>query len=221
VVTGFYEWGAWVNGGAWIATRAGKVDFLYRNLDQVERTIAEAHQGIVHHDYPQQPAYGFYSVIYLAETEVCVPLFDPQGVLAALKADVAVYPARLRERVVNDALWSAEFTLTHARAFAAAGDLYNTAGCLTRAAAALTQALFALNQRYFMSDKRAVAIIETLPLHPPSYGARLEAIFGALGATPTTLNHCVDECAMLWRAVVDLTRGDYQPKFLLKSVGGV
>ena len=28
IVTGTYEWGPWVNGGAWIQTRAGKVDFL-------------------------------------------------------------------------------------------------------------------------------------------------------------------------------------------------
>jgi hypothetical protein len=42
-VTGFSEWGAWVNGGAWIETEAGKVDFLYRNLDQVRKTILEAH----------------------------------------------------------------------------------------------------------------------------------------------------------------------------------
>jgi predicted nucleotidyltransferase len=27
-VTGFYEWGPWVNGGAWIETKTGKVDSL-------------------------------------------------------------------------------------------------------------------------------------------------------------------------------------------------
>ncbi len=84
-VTGFYEWGRWVNGGAWIHTAAGKVDFLYRSLDQVRTTIADAGQGITVHDYDQQPAYGFYSVIYLAETQVCIPLFDPQGLVAELK----------------------------------------------------------------------------------------------------------------------------------------
>ena len=36
-VTNFYGWGPWVNGGAWIHTQDGKVDFLYRNLDQVRR----------------------------------------------------------------------------------------------------------------------------------------------------------------------------------------
>ncbi len=58
-VTDFYEWGAWVNGGAWIHTAQGKVDFLYRSLEHVQRTIDEAQQGITHHDYNQQPPYRF------------------------------------------------------------------------------------------------------------------------------------------------------------------
>lgn len=42
VITDFYEWGPWVNGGAWIQTRAGRVDFLHRNLVQVEQVIEDA-----------------------------------------------------------------------------------------------------------------------------------------------------------------------------------
>src|SRR5512139_1982541 len=141
-VTDFYGWGAWVNGGAWIHTPIGKIDFLYRNLDQVQKTIAEAQQAVSHHDYDQQPAYGFYSVIYLAETQICVPLHDPDGLIAGLKSQVALYPPRLRERVIADSLWAAEFSLLFARDFAARGDVYNTVGCMARIAAALTQALF-------------------------------------------------------------------------------
>ena len=85
VVTDFYGWGPWVNGGAWIHTIAGKLDLLYRNLHQVRQTIDEAQRGIVRHDYYQQPVYGFYSVIYLAETEACIPLHDPIGRIADLK----------------------------------------------------------------------------------------------------------------------------------------
>ena len=36
-VTDFYEWGPWVNGGAWIATENGHVDLLYRNIDHISR----------------------------------------------------------------------------------------------------------------------------------------------------------------------------------------
>src|SRR5215467_11028609 len=50
VVSGAYEWGRWVNGGAWIQTPSGKVDFLYKNIDQVQGVIAEAQSGIWHHD---------------------------------------------------------------------------------------------------------------------------------------------------------------------------
>jgi predicted nucleotidyltransferase len=34
-VTGFYEWGPWVNGGAWIHNQHGKVDFIYIGLSQI------------------------------------------------------------------------------------------------------------------------------------------------------------------------------------------
>lgn len=212
VVTGFYDWGPWVNGGAWIFTGVGKVDFLYRNIDQVAKTIQEAHRGISRHDYSQQPAYGFYSVIYLAETQRCLPLHDPAGVIAGLKARVAMYPPRLKEKIVADSLWSAEFTLQHARSFAAAGDVYNTAGCLTRVAANLTQVLFALNETYFMSDKQVMAEIAAFPLLPPAYPERLVAILAHSGAAPTELGRAVGDIGILWQEVAALT-GTYRPQF--------
>lgn len=215
IVTDFYEWGAWVNGGAWIHTASGKVDFLYRNLEQVARTIDDAEQGIIHHDYPQQPPYGFYSVTYLAETQICVPLFDPTGVIAALKARVERYPELLHRRVVDDSLWSAEFTLLHARSFAAQGDVYNTVGCLTRAATNLTQALFALNRRYYMSDKRAMHEIDGFAAVPAGYTAALSGILAAPGHDVQTLTQSTAALETLWRRVVELTDGAYRPKFVM------
>ena len=41
IVTGMYEWGPWVNGGAWVQTPVGRVDFLYRNLDPVQVVIGK------------------------------------------------------------------------------------------------------------------------------------------------------------------------------------
>jgi hypothetical protein len=214
-VTGFYEWGPWVNGGAWIQTAAGKVDFLYRNLAQVQRTIEEAHQGILGHDYAQQPAYGFYSVIYLAETQICLPLFDPHGQIERLKARVASYPPLLKRRTIDIHLWSAEFTLIHARTFADQGDVYTTVGCLTRAVANLTQVLFALNEVYFISDKRAMAQVAGFRLVPPKYGERLARLLAQPGATPDQLRQTVADLSALWQEVVALTGTDYQPKFIL------
>lgn len=65
-VTGFYEWGLWVNGGAWINTVNGEVDFLYKNIDQIAKTIDNAKNGIWENNFEQQPPYGFSSIIFLA-----------------------------------------------------------------------------------------------------------------------------------------------------------
>lgn len=212
-VTGFYEWGAWVNGGAWIHTAQGKVDFLYRNLDHVRRTITEAEQGISHHDYAQQPAYGFYSVIYLAETQICLPLYDPEGHLADLKRRVATYPPRLKQKVLADSLWSAEFTLLHARNFAAQGDVYNTVGCLTRASSNLTQALFALNEQYFMRDKKVMETVAGFEHLPPGYVQEINHLLACPGDSVETLTKTVGELAQVWRAVVALPDVEYEAKF--------
>ncbi len=212
-VTGFYEWGAWVNGGAWIHTPQGKVDFLYRNLDQIQRTIAEAEQGISHHDYDQQPAYGFYSVIYLAETQICIPVHDPENLIAQLKRRVENYPPRLKQKVIADSLWSAEFTLLHARGFAAQGDIYNTVGCLTRVVSNITQALFALNERYFIRDKQVFDTIAGFPILPTGYIQQINRILACPGSTVQQLTRTVSDLEHTWHSVVSLTGVHYEPKY--------
>jgi predicted nucleotidyltransferase len=212
-VTDFYGWGAWVNGGAWIQTAAGKVDFLYRNLDQVQRTLDEARAGMLRHDYDQQPAFGFYSVIYLAETKVCLPLYDPLGRITRLKEQVAAYPPRLKEQTVSSNLWAAEFSLLHASGYARNGDVYATTGALGRAAANLTQALFALNETYFMNDKTAMQELAAFPLLPPGCVERLAAILGQAGRSTEELGESTRSLHGLWAEVVDLSGGTYRPAF--------
>ena len=212
-VTGFYEWGAWVNGGAWIHTEHGKIDFLYRNLDQVQRTIEEAQNGIVHHDYDQQPTNGFYSVIYLAETQICVPLYDPGKRIDRLKNQVEVYPPKLKRKIVADSLWGAEFTLLHAQSFATQGDIYNTVGCLTRAIANLTQALFALNERYFIRDKMVMETITNFRILPSGYIEQINHLLANPGSTAAQLMKTVSDLEQIWRNVASLPDPRYVPKF--------
>jgi predicted nucleotidyltransferase len=214
-VTDFYRWGRWVNGGGWLHTPDGKVDFLYRSIEHVERTIVEAQQGIIQHDFDQQPAYGFYSVIYLAETKVCLPLHDPQGQIARLKQQVASYPPLLKQQTVANMLWMAEFSLLHADGYASSGSVYAAAGTLTRVASYLTQALFALNETYFISDKTAVQEMAAFPLLPSDYTARLAAVLGQMGQTAAELQASVRAVRSLWSEVVQLTQGSYQPAFKL------
>jgi hypothetical protein len=208
-VTGYYAWGPWVNGGAWIQTAVGKVDFLYRNVDQVEQTIDEAQAGIVRHDFAQQPTFGFYSIMYLAETQICRPLYDPGHVVAHLKERVATYPPVLKQKVVADSLWSVEFTLLHADTHAGRGDVYNTVGCLTRCATNLAQALFALNEAYFLTDKRALRMIAAFPLQPDHYGERLCAVLACPGAKTASLQASVAAIRQLWRETRQLASEYY------------
>lgn len=222
-VTDFYGWGPWVNGGAWIRTAAGKVDFLYRNLDQVRRTIDDAIRGITSHDFNQQPAYGFYSVTYLAETHVCVPLHDPAGHITSMKQRVAVYPPLLKEKVIASNLWLAEFSIAHAAGYAERGDVYAVSGALTRTASFLTQVLFALNETYFMNDKTAMLEIDAgfhaaRPLVPPGYVHDLSRLLAHLGEMPAELAASTRAARDLWTSVVALARDagtSYRPAFKL------
>jgi len=216
-VTGFYEWGAWVNGGAWIQSRQGKIDFLYRNIHQVQQTIADAHQGIVHHDYDQQPTNGFYSVIYLAEIQICIPLYDPEMLLAGLKEQVKTYPPKLKQSIIANSLWSAEFTLLHARGFATRGDIYNTTGCLVRAASNLTQALFALNERYFIREKMVMDVIASFPVLPSGYVHQINRILARPGSTKPGLVKTVREMEKAWQSVVSLPGTQYEPLFKMEG----
>jgi len=212
-VTDFYGWGAWVNGGGWIHTAHEKVDFIYRNIQQVMRTIDQAEQGITGHDYFQQPAHGFFSTVYLAETQVCVPLYDPLGIIAAMKDRVAVYPPLLKEKTVASMLWLAEFSLIHAESFARGGDRFTTPGTLARAAYCITQALFALNETYYMSDKTALREMAAFAIAPEHFGERLGAVLAHPGETPEEMLRAVTALRGLWAEVVSLTGGKYSPAF--------
>jgi hypothetical protein len=154
-------------------------------------------------------------VIYLAETQICIPLYDPDGWIAQLKQQVATYPPKLRQRIVADSLWSAEFTLLHAHAFAAQGDIYNTVGCLTRVVSNLTQALFALNERYYIRDKQVMETLATFPLLPAGYVERVNRILASPGSTAPELTRSVQELEQVWRGVVSLAGVHYQPQFQL------
>jgi uncharacterized protein DUF4037/nucleotidyltransferase-like protein len=214
-VTNFYEWGPWVNGGAWIQTPAGKVDFLYRNLDQVETVIEEGFRGVWRYDYDQQPPYGFRSVVYFGETSICVPLHDPDGEITRLKQSIANYPEALRERIVQDSLWAAEFSLRFCRNFAEVADVYNAAGCMTRIAQYLVQALFALNEEYFVSDKYANRLIDQFSSRPCDFTSRLASVLANPGADTAALRSSAERLTSLWLETVDLTAGRYRPRFQL------
>lgn len=216
VVTGFYEWGPWVNGGAWLTIGGQRVDFIYRSLEHVARVLDDAEAGRYAHDYLQQPPFGFFGPTYLGEIAVCIPLFDPAARLDGLKRRVSVYPELLRQAVVRDQLWMAELTLgAFAPKFAARADAHGTATCLTRATNHLVLALFALNRTYPLNDKTALAEIAEFEQAPREFGPRINELFACLGASVAELDAAVERVGHLLREATELASGLYEPRFVL------
>lgn len=218
VVTDFYQWGPWVNGGAWLTIGGQRVDFLYRSLEHLERVIAEAEAGRYEVHYLQQPPFGFFSGTYLGEIAVCIPLFDPEAQFNLLKRRVADYPEALRRAVVRDYLFMAEFTLTaFAPKFAARSDAYGTAACLTRAVNELALALFALNRKYPINDKTVLAEVAEFERAPPEFGPRVQRTLAQLGTSAEELVAAVECVVQLLRETIARTDGLYHPRFTLPT----
>lgn len=213
-VTGFYEWGPWVNGGAWIETASGKVDFLYRNVEQVTSTIEAAKRGEWENHFEQQPPYGFTSVIYLGETNSCIPLYDPGEVITKLKEKIKTYPAKLKETIVQQSLWSLEFTIWHAEYFYRKQDLYNLMGCLTRGVKNVVNALFAINELYPMGDKRAIEILQSAGKIPLYLKEKVENV---LCADKDTIHDNIEALQELFDETSRLNKGAYKPFYNLKD----
>ena len=216
VVTDFYGWGQWVNGGAWLTIGGQRVDFIYRSLEHVERVIAEAEAGRYELDYMQQPPFGFFSATYLGEIAVCVSLFDPEARIEALKQRAVTYPEALRCAIVQDFLWQVEFNLSaFACKFAARADAYGTTACLTRVVNQLMLVLFALNRQYPLNDKTALAEVTEFAQAPQAFAARTQQIFARPGQSAAELAEAVNRTARLFQDTVALTEGRYQPRFIL------
>ena len=214
VVTRFYEWGPWVNGGAWLTIGGQRVDFLYRSIEHLERAIADAHAGKFEVHWGQQPPFGYLSATVLGELAICRPLFDPSGVVAELKRRVAPYPEALRRGLVQTQLWACEFALeSFAPKFVQRGDVLHTAGTLARVARQLALVLFALNRRYLLSDKTALAEIARFELAPPEFGPRVTRALAQLGESPAELARAVDALGALVAETVDRCGALYQRPF--------
>jgi hypothetical protein len=175
-VTDFYEWGPWVNGGAWIKNRISEIDLLYRNIEQIEQTIDDAKNGKYESNYEQQPPYGFISIIYLAETKYCIPLYDPNGILTKMKNEIKYYPKELKHSIIADSLWSVEFTLLHLDGFYAKEDIFNIYGCLTRALKNIFDTLYAINEEYIIGYKRTIKELENMKKVPNNLRKKIENI---------------------------------------------
>ena len=203
-VTDLGGWGPWVNGGAWLTIQGQRVDFLYRNIDFVTATLDECSAGSIRSDYWQQPAYGFHSYIYCAETAICRPLYDPDQVIDLLKAKVARYSPDLKQAIIKTFLWSARFTLNNTAKPASREEVYMVTGCLARAIHCLVQVLYALNETYYLSEKRLATDLRSFAALPDRFLDRISVILGATGTTSVQLQASLTQVEALYGEVAAL-----------------
>ncbi len=197
-------WGPWVNGCSWLTIGGQRVDFLYRNLTLVNATIDDCQAGRIRSDYWQQPAYGFHNFMYCTETAINQPLYDPERLIAQLKARVAQYPPKLKQAILDDFLWRARFTLDNISKAAARGEIYMTVGGLARAIHCLVQVLYALNETYYLSEKQLARDLSTFSIQPAHFLERINRILGAPGTSSAELVNTLARTEALYRECVAL-----------------
>lgn len=186
VLTDFGGWGPRINGGGWLVVQGMHVDFLYRDLRAVERSIIESHAGRIEIAYQPGHPHGFSSAMYMSEIALCRVLWDPAGEVQRLKALTTPYPRQLQEGIVRCFFWESDFAIQNAAKAAGRGDISYVAGCCFRAVSCLLQVLFALNTCYWMNEKGSVELANAFPLAPNRLAERIGEVYTLL--TPESAN---------------------------------
>jgi predicted nucleotidyltransferase len=185
------EWGPWVDGGGWLTIDGGTVDWIYRDLDRVERCWRDSEQGrYAFHAQAGHPL-GVPDFAYPAEVALGVVLADPDGELASLRQRTAVFPPALAEALVSG-LWEADFLLTVARKAVTRRDVTYVSGCLFRLIGVCAHALHGAAGRWLINEKGMVAAASALPGAPERFAERVGAVFGGLVPDPLRLSAVLD-----------------------------
>jgi len=182
-VTPVGGWGPRIVGGGWLSIAGRKVDLLYRGVEPVRAVISECRAGRVVMDYQPGHPHGFCSAIWMGEIALCLPLHDPKGEIAQLKALTSPYPDELRNALTTMFLWEVSFSIENAQIAVARGEQTHIAGCAYRALCCIGQVLFALNRRYLINEKGALAEAAGFPRTISDLPERAARIWAAIGRT--------------------------------------
>ena len=197
-------WGPWVDGGGWLTIDGEPVDWIYRDLDRVRASWADAQEG--RYAFHQQVGHplGVPSLAYPGELALAVVLADPGGELTALHEEMGTYPPALAEAVV-DGLREARFLLAGAAKAAARADTAYVAGCLFRVVGLCAHAVCAHARRWVVNDKGLVAAAARLPGAPEGFGDDARAALASLGTTAQTLSAALERAGALVEAIAAST----------------
>jgi hypothetical protein len=190
-VTAPGEWGPWVDGGAWLTVDGAAVDWIYRDLDRVRRSVDDSVAGrYAFHAQTGHPL-GVPDFAYAAELAVGRVLADPTGELADLRGRLSPFPPMLADSLVGG-LWEADFLITVARKAVTRRDVTYIAGCLFRVFGVCAHALHGAAGAWLTNEKGAVAAAAALDGAPPEWSSRVEAVMSGLDPDPVRLGAALD-----------------------------
>jgi len=175
------SWGddaPFTNVGTDFRFRGHNVECWLRNVEHIERSIAECREGVVRREFLTWTTTGFYNHCCLSDLTVMLPLDDPFGITARWKSQVATYPPRLREAIVSRHLPAAGFWPEnfHYRSAIERQDVIYATGIVQQVVHNLVQVLFAVNEVYFPGDKQLEVALAHLPRQPTRLCERIRAL---------------------------------------------
>jgi predicted nucleotidyltransferase len=169
------EWGRLVNGGAWLMVEGERVDLLYRDLDFVQRWIAEAEAGRFERDRVEGYLAGMATYVLVGELALAEVL--------AGELPRPAFPQALRDAAARRWRASAAFSLAIADTAAERHDVVSCSGLLAKAAVEAAQGALAERGEWALTEKRIV--------RRAKLGARVEAILAAPGDRAFELGRAV------------------------------
>lgn len=173
-------WGPWVDGGAWLTVQGQRVDFIYRELGRVEKSVEDALAGRVSLHAQGGHPHGIHGHHYAAELATGVILHDPSGRLERLRARLGGYPAPLAQALGKHYGWQPDIWLYGMEKGLKRGDLHYAQGCAYQVVMALVQLLCARERVWLLNEKGAVALAGALPGAPLHFEARVNAALAGL-----------------------------------------
>jgi hypothetical protein len=170
------EWGPIMNGGAWLTIAATPVDVLYRDLDTVERGLADAEQG--RFEILTQNGYIVGAPTYLPVGELAIA----QPVTGNLRRPS--FPEALAEAAPRRWRGNARVALMFATTYAHTGDIACCIGMLVEATLCEAHARMTERREWVLNEKGLVERAGLSEVQEALARAAVEEVSAALGVEP-------------------------------------
>lgn len=189
-------WGPWVDGGGWLVIDGVPVDWIYRDLDRVQRSWRLARDGTFDFHVQQGHPFGIPDFAYAGEVGLGRVLADPTGELTELKRQAEHYPPALTRALV-ERLDEARFLLGALGTSARRGDVTFISGILFRVACLCAHAVQAASSRWVITEKGLIDEAAAARTAPSDFAARAHGLMTGLSHDPVLLSATVADALAL------------------------